>query len=85
MLPIRVIKVAQGLRGPVGPIDTTTAEALEAHTTKLTSEDGALFRLLTDSNGRFALGILNLDTNEYEAVVAVMVEGQPTLAIIPLP
>jgi len=85
MLQIRVIKVSQGLRGRTGPVDESAAQAIEAHVNKLTGEDGALLRILTDSNGRFALGVLNVDTNEYEAVAAAMVDGEPTLTIVELP
>lgn len=87
MPPIKVVRISgkisvavgkQGLPGPPGPPDSSLL-------TKLTTEEGALFRLLTDSEGRFALGVLNLDTDEYEAVAAVMVGGEPTLQIVNLP
>lgn len=87
MLPIKVVRVSgrisvqvgkQGQAGPPGPPDTSLH-------TKLTSEPGALLRILTDSQGRFALGVLNLDTEEYEAIAAVMIDGEPTLQIVNLP
>jgi hypothetical protein len=93
MLPIKVVRVSnriavqvgkQGLPGPPGPPDETTAGGLAALILALEQGTG-LARLVKDSNDQYALAVKNLTTGGWEPVAAVQVEGQPALTFTSLP
>lgn len=52
---------------------------------KLTTEEGALLRILVDSQGRYALGLRNIDTGEYQAVALIGTGDNQTFALVNLP